>query len=267
MASGFTGIDYLFSASGPGSVSGLPAGIIAEQAKAIVNGEGGIASGILTADTTGTYELMVEGQVSDTTLGVLLGDAFDYTLVVTERSTGNALVNTIIQGAGITASFETLFAFAGLALVAGVAYDYEIRRKKRQNAGGSMKLATGIVAMGDARYHTRHEFADTATTEQIVAFFTATALLSEAKLISVMVSVFYDGTNIPSADPNAEYRGKLLLQYPSGPQVVELPCLMTLDGITAWFNENKAALIDKVGDAPTSIIQADLRSERKARGR
>lgn len=138
-----------------------------------------------------------------------------------------------------------------------------------RGGNNTMILGTGIVAMGDSRYYTRHKFAADATDAIITGFFTATALLSEAKLISVMKSIMFDDTGIPEGDANPEYRAKLLCTYPGDrATVIELPAVATPSpDFQGWFNSNKSALVNEYGDAPLAIVQHDVRQERKARGR
>lgn len=201
-----------------------------------------------------------------------LGLAADVAVTLHMLDGGGSIISSTNLGKLAKSVFGSVYSFP-VSLVYGQRYGLTVSivDKLIEITGGSSmaKLATGIVGLGDARYYTRHQFPSDVADSAIVSFFQATAVLSEGKLMSVMKSIFEDLADIPNGDSLPEFRIKMLLEYPmKRAEVIELPVVTAVSpDLEAWFNTNKAALINQYGDAPTGIIQIDSRRERKARGR
>jgi len=130
-------------------------------------------------------------------------------------------------------------------------------------------MGTGIFAQGDGRWTSRHIFDSEVTNLAMEQYFAALELLSEAKLISILRSIFYSPSGIPDGDSADEFRIKILLKYSDvKSQVIEIPCSPTdHPDVTTWFATNKAKLIDDTGAVPVSYVLLTPHPERKARGR
>jgi len=130
-------------------------------------------------------------------------------------------------------------------------------------------LATGIYAMGDARFYCRNKFADAATNVQIIDYFSTMKIPSECKLIAVQKSIMYDGTNIPDGDADKEWRYKILCKHTEDRTVLhEIPCVDTPSfDLVAWFAANGSKILDYEGVSAVEIVDVKITGERKAKGR
>lgn len=147
-------------------------------------------------------------------------------------------------------------------------YINRIRRKQ-------IMLCTACYAAGDGRYYSRHEFDAAATDAQIIAHFTACALASEAKLMSIMKSILYDNTGIPDSEPDVEYIFRPLVEFAAITgettkirQFVELRVVGNQGyDVAAWFDTNKASLRSKGGTVAETLITngSNQKQERKPR--
>lgn len=137
-----------------------------------------------------------------------------------------------------------------------------------QSGGSTMFMGTGVFAQGDARYYTRHMFAAGTTEARVIAFFTALALRSYCKLISVMKSLTSDMTDIPDSLPGNDLKEKLLVQYEDQTSsIIEIPVAKKpIDDVDAWFAANKASIVNQLGSPAASIVKAEYPTQRRARG-
>jgi len=140
-----------------------------------------------------------------------------------------------------------------------------------------MFLATGVFAMGDARYYSRVEFPDlnpvtgvAFTDAQIIAAFTPMEAISAAKLIAVQKSILYDPTAIPDADPTIEHRVKVLMRWDDNHvSAFEIPCKakgtsLSETSVATAFDQK---IFSKHGGQHGEVIKLDTPPERKARGK
>lgn len=132
----------------------------------------------------------------------------------------------------------------------------------------NMFMGTGVFAQGDARYYTRHMFADGTTEAQVIAFFTALAQRSYCKLISVMKSLTSDMENIPDSLPGNDLKEKLLVQYEDKTSsIIEIPVAKKpIADLDTWFATNKASIVNQLGSVAETIVKAEYPTQRRARG-
>jgi len=138
-----------------------------------------------------------------------------------------------------------------------------------------MFLATGVFAMGDARYYARKEFPDQhggvdTTDAFVIAYFTAIESLSGAKCIAVQKSIMYDPTAIPNADPEVESRAKVLLRFADHiTEQIEIPALepsteLSKAGLSLLLT---GPAVSREDGALTQVVKFDTPPERRARGK
>lgn len=206
----------------------------------------------------------------DTNLNLVADLTWDISVTLWRIDTDEVVMTRVV--AGVTAG--TAIELIGALAAGSYTLRYVLSARENKNGGNNnMILGTAIFALGDARYYVRQKFDDAATDAQITAHFDALAQADkcEAKLISVMKSIFYDGTDIPAGDANDEYRMKALVTFGATEEhatVIEIPCLTDKDfNVDAWMEANKADLRNEFGEPGVRAVQVDYRKERKARGR
>ncbi len=133
-------------------------------------------------------------------------------------------------------------------------------------------LTTAVFAMGDARYYSRLRVPATWTDSQIQGIWHTLASYSAAKLISVQKGIYFDGSGIPSADPQIEFRAKILVSHIDGSSTqLEIPMIEP----TADLNPDDLAddliahgYVNVVsGSGVRGIAQLTRTQERRARGK
>jgi len=148
-------------------------------------------------------------------------------------------------------------------------------------------LATGVFAMGDARFYARHRFpveiargllgamAPTRI-QDIEAYFAAIATVTESHLKAITLSIYYDndGSLIPPSDTDFEYKALMLINSTVNPTTgdpdafqIELPNLPKNWNGSDWFDDNKDVIFHpSTGLKAETFIINNMKPDRKARG-
>lgn len=135
-------------------------------------------------------------------------------------------------------------------------------------------MATYVFAMGDARAYTRVYFPSVikpggvprpTTLQDVYDLGVALDSLTESKLISTMVSLEYDDSNIPASDSGAEETAFALFRAGNSAFQIRIPNTEGLDKSAVWDAIGSKVYDPVSGAAPQSIVNINFKTDRRAR--